>query len=152
MRGVHRQLWIHGRVEVSGCCAGPRGSSCPHITGVGDSEPLHFLLTCVTSQVKQHWPRIPKESGAYGLNSNCYALRNGVFVSFVITFHTREIVIPIGVRPSHGFVAPCLGSSCGPPSHVVVSHPPPRMLAARSQLARRPLETPYSGSGDGCGE
>ena len=34
-------------------------------------------------KVKQHWPRIPEESGAYGLNSNCYALRNDVLVYFV---------------------------------------------------------------------
>ena len=50
--------------------------------------------------MKQHWPRIPEESGAYGLNSNCYALRNGVFVYFVITFYTLGIVIPIGVGPT----------------------------------------------------
>ena len=48
LRGAHRQRGAHSRVEVSGCCTGPRGSSCPHVMGVGDSEPLH--LTWVTCQ------------------------------------------------------------------------------------------------------
>ena len=40
----------------------------------------------------------------------------------VIVFYTMGIVIPIGVRPSHGFVAPGSGSSCGPPSYADASH------------------------------
>ena len=153
MRGAHRQRGAHSRVEVSGCRTGPRGSSCPHVMGVSGSEPLH-LLTCVTSQSET--TLAPDSRRIRGLRTKLKLLRhyvtNGVPVYFVITFHTREIVIPIGVRPSHGFVAPCSGSSCGPPSHAVVSHPPPRMLAALSQLALRPVETFYSGSGEGCGE
>ena len=43
LRGAHARRGAHSRVEVSGCCTGPRGSSCPHVMGVGDSEPLHFV-------------------------------------------------------------------------------------------------------------
>ena len=66
----------------------------------------------------------------------------------VIVFYTRGIVIPIGLRPSHGFVACSLGEQPRALPYLVASHPPsgslPRRRGELPDLLRRVTPTPQA--------